>query len=93
MVESSWHSGVRRLAVNPALAKKSEAWAGGRGGHLPSDGLEDGVALQTLDVLADGGTQAAPALPVLFQPLYHHLVVIPQVGLGGRGQAASERDP
>lgn len=41
----------------------------------------------------DGGTQAVPRLPVLFQPLYHHLVVVPQVGLGKGGEAASERDP
>lgn len=46
--------------------------------------------LQVRDVLTDGGARAIPRLPVLFQPLHNHLVVVPQVGLG-RGQRMPQR--
>lgn len=51
-------------------------------GHSPLDGLAGGVPSEVPDVLTDGGVQAVPRLPVLLQPLHHHLVVVPQVGLG-----------
>lgn len=65
-----------------ALADKSKRWVGRRGRHSPSDGLEDRVSLQVLYVLADGGAQPLPRLPMLLQPLHRRLVVVPQVGLG-----------
>ena len=65
-MDSSGRSGVRR---------------GGRDGHSPLDGLEDGVPLQAGDVLADGGVQPLTCLPVLLQPPHRRLVVVPEVGL------------
>ena len=58
-----------------------EVRRGGRDGHSPLDGLEDGVPLQAGDVLADGGVQPLARPPVLLQPPHRRLVVVPEVGL------------
>ena len=71
-----WAGGCTRVPA-PALADKCKRWVGRRGGHSPSDGLEDRVSLQVRDVLADSGARPLPRLPVLLQPPHRRPVVVP----------------